>query len=102
MTERRSLIAGVKPITPPIDPKVEAAFVRGGKEPSEAGDLVAASTPMALIPRSPLSTRIRADYAKALKHASLDRQLKGIEPNTISDILEQALEPWLTKNGYLP
>jgi hypothetical protein len=51
--------------------------------------------------RSPLSTRLRTDYTKALKRASLDRQLKGVEPNTVCDILEQALEPWLKANGYL-
>ena len=57
--------------------------------------------PRRSIPRSPLSTRIRTDFAKALKRASLDRQLKGVEPNTLCDILEQALEPWLKSNGYL-
>jgi len=28
--------------------------------------------------------------------------LKGVEPNTLQDILEQAIEPWLKSNGYLP
>ena len=35
------------------------------------------------------------DFAKALKRASLERQLKGLEPNTLQDILEEAIEPWL-------
>ncbi|MBN8626907.1 MAG: hypothetical protein J0M17_15610 [Planctomycetes bacterium] len=100
MADRRSLVEGVKPPAPPIDPKIEQAFVRGqtargGDEPA----IPSATTPV--IARTPLSTRIRTDYSKALKHASLDRQLKGVEPNTISDILEQALEPWLKANGYL-
>ena len=62
----------------------------------------APSATRAMIPRSPFSTRIRADFAKALKRASLDRQLNGVEPNTVCDILEQALEPWLKANKYLP
>jgi hypothetical protein len=41
------------------------------------------------------------EYAAALKRASLQRQLEGIEPNTLQDILEQAIEPWLKNNGYL-
>ena len=51
--------------------------------------------------RVPISTRMRADFATALKRASLERQLSGIEPNTLQDILEQAVEPWLRSNGYL-
>lgn len=101
MAERRSLIEGVKPPAPPLDPQIEAAFVRGGKPSGAGAESAAPSATTPIIPRSPLSTRIRTDYSKALKYASLDRQLKAIEPNTISDILEQALEPWLKANGYL-
>jgi hypothetical protein len=32
----------------------------------------------------------------------LERQLGGIEPHSLTDILEQAVEPWLRTNGYLP
>lgn len=39
--------------------------------------------------------------AKALKRASLERQLQGVEPSRLQDILEEALEPWLKANGYL-
>ena len=53
------------------------------------------------INRVPLSTRMRADFAKALKRASLERQLEGVEPNTLQDILEEAAEPWLKSNGYI-
>jgi hypothetical protein len=55
----------------------------------------------AAIARAPLTTRVRADYAAALKRASLERQLKGVFPQTVQDILEAALEPWLRGNGYL-
>ncbi|OWK34901.1 hypothetical protein [Fimbriiglobus ruber] len=53
------------------------------------------------ISRVPLTTRIRSDYAAALKRASLERQLHGLEPSAILDILEDALEPWLKTRGYL-
>jgi len=54
-----------------------------------------------LVGRVPLTTRIRHDYATGLKRASLERQLAGVKPNTVQDILEQALEPWLKDHGYL-
>ena len=47
------------------------------------------------------STKVRSDYAAALKRASLERQLNGVYPNTLQDILEEALEPWLRSNGYV-
>ena len=50
----------------------------------------------------PISTRIRGDFAVALKKCSLERQLHGVQPNTLQDILEQAIEPWLKSNGYIP
>jgi hypothetical protein len=49
----------------------------------------------------PISTRIRSEYADALKRASLERQLNKVEPNTLQDILEQAIEPWLRSYGYI-
>jgi hypothetical protein len=92
MGERRSLIEGLK-TTPPVEAAKEKGFVYNRKpEP-----LTAAVT----LNRVPISTRVREDFAKALKRASLERQLKGIEPNTLQDILEEAIEPWLNTNGYL-
>ncbi len=41
-----------------------------------------------MIARAPLTTRVRADFAAALKRASLERQLKGVFPQTVQDILE--------------
>ena len=100
MAERRSLVEGVETPEPPLDPVKAKEFVFGAKARA-AGEAVVPSATTATIPRSPLSTRIRADFSKALKRASLDRQLKGVEPNTLCDILEQAIEPWLKANGYL-
>ncbi len=100
MTERRSLVQGVKPPSPAVDPNLEVNFVFG---PKARGGAEANAGPGAgpAIARSPLSTRIRSDLGVALKRASLERQLSGVEPNTLCDILEQAIEPWLKANGYL-
>lgn len=100
MGERRSLIEGIKPITPQVDPVRERAFVLGTDAATRANQTAAA--PIAPnIARTPLSTKMRTDYATALKRASLERQLNGVEPNTLQDILEQAIGPWLKANGYL-
>ena len=37
----------------------------------------------------------------ALKRASLQRQLAGVEPYYVQDIMEQALEQWLKEHGYV-
>lgn len=101
MAERRALIEGLKSPKSTVDPDVESDFVYGEKTRGVDNFAPAAAT-SPVVARSPLSTRIRTDYCKALKRASLDRQLRGIEPNSVCDILEQALEPWLRANGYLP
>jgi hypothetical protein len=93
MTERRSLIDAMKTTPAPIDPALEKDFVYRDKPQPTPQTLV--------IDRVPLSTRMRVDFAKALKKASLERQLDGIQPNTLIEILEQAVEPWLKSNGYI-
>jgi hypothetical protein len=104
MKDRRSLVDGLKQ-TPALDRKTEQDFVFQHKSPAaELPKSASPSTGPALASagaRSPLSTRIRSDYAEALKRASLQRQLEKVEPNTISEILEVALEAWLTSNGHL-
>lgn len=99
MSKRRSLVDGVKP-RKPSDPEKEAAFVfgdgRGPVVPATPGS-AAKGEPY----RLPLTTRLRADFVKGLKRAALERQLDGVEPNTVQEILEEALEPWLRTNGYL-
>ena len=99
MSERRKLVEGLKPLQPPADPHQENAFVYGEEATEEKAARQSASLNL---PRVPLSTRIRGDFAAALKRCSLERQLQKIEPNTLQDILEQAIEPWLKTNGYLP
>ena len=56
-------------------------------------------TPVGLIP---VTIRLRPELAGALKRASLERQLSGEETFTQQDLVEQALEPWLRQQGYLP
>lgn len=101
MAERRSLVEGLK-ATPSVDPKIEKEFVFGNKVSSQE---TIAESPKAMKPptvgRVALSTRMRADLAEALKRASLKRQLEKVEPNTLTEILEEAVEPWLKKHGYL-
>lgn len=113
MKERRSLVDGmVSQQDNRLDRSIEEQFVRSGQ--ATPADPVAAEqeqTPVQTPPanrqnastvsRLPLSTRVRADYATALKRASLERQLNGTTPNTLQDILEEALEPWLVANGYI-
>jgi len=100
--DRRPLTEGLKPATSPVDPQKEKEFVYGDKARKDTG---AGATPQSMPPnlnRVPISTRIRGDYASALKKCSLERQLHGVQPNTLQDILEQAIEPWLKSNGYIP
>lgn len=100
MGERRSLIDGITTAPPATPTAREQEFVYG--KTSQAPELTAVSSNSGDIPSTPFSTRIRADYAEALKRASLERQLKKLKPCTIRDILEVSLEPWLKANGYLP
>jgi hypothetical protein len=104
MAPRRKLAEGLK-----ADPAIEEEFVRTGKvkpsspaprpaEPAAPREVKGQEKPVG---RAPLTTRIRSDFSTALKRASLERQLDGVLPNTLQAILEEALEPWLRKHGYL-
>ncbi|AMV24009.1 hypothetical protein VT84_06410 [Gemmata sp. SH-PL17] len=97
MSERRPLIEGLKS-NPANDPVVEKQFVFGGRTEPVPPVERAVAAPV----RAPLTTRIRADYVAALKRASLTRQLDGQIPSSLQEILEEALEPWLTAHGYVP
>jgi hypothetical protein len=118
MAERRPLVEGLKGM-----PDLEEQFVYGKKkapaqrgtgEPQPVPPVVSVPPPQAAVPaepkkqplsnhgRVPFTTRVRQDIASALKRASLERQLAGVHPNTLQEILETALEPWLRENGYLP
>ena len=94
MADRRPLVEGLREAAG-TDRAAEAAFVFNRPRPGPAPKPAAP-------PRVPLTTRLRADYAAALKRASLERQLAGAEPSTVQDILEEAVGPWLAAHGYLP
>lgn len=98
MSERRTLIQGLKDTPSPIDADREKDFVFRGNKTGE-GTQTRAAKPST--PKAPLTTRIRADFATALKRASLERELAGIHPFTVQDILEEAIEPWLRQNKCL-
>ena len=111
MTERRSLIEGVKQSSKLTDKEKE--FIYGEKNrasSSSAAEPVsqAAATPAVaaspVLPnmtgRIPVTTRCRPEVASAIKRVSLQRQLAGVEPYTVQDIMEQALEQWLDLNKY--
>ncbi|MEM6468709.1 MAG: hypothetical protein AAF802_04015 [Planctomycetota bacterium] len=99
MSGRRSLVEGLNE-TPKVT-ELENDFVFGEKanetaEPSETSNAIAEPQIMPQYQgRVPLTTRCRPELASAIKRASLERQLKGIEPSSIQDIIEEALETWL-------
>jgi hypothetical protein len=103
MAERRPLGAGLK--VTDVNTDLERQFVYQEKGEPAPPKLPTADTreprgPTA-IARVPFTTRVRADYGAALKRASLERQLSNEFPNTVQDILDDALEPWLRSHGYI-
>jgi hypothetical protein len=110
MAERRSLMEGLKQISPKVDPVVAESIIVHGtpgsaarpkdrkafqptptREPQKT--TAAGVGPSGPISRAPLTTRSRSDFATALRRASLEHQLQGISLNSQQAILEQALEP---------
>lgn len=49
----------------------------------------------------PVMVRLKPEIASALKRASLERQLNGVETYTQQDIVEEALLPWLQAEGLI-
>ena len=110
--DRRPLIEGITN-EPEVDPKAAREFVYQNKpKPEETAPAPKAASPARLSAGSlnpaaqsalvPLTARIPAEKFQALKRASFERQLQGVEPNSMQDIVEEALTPWLRKHGYLP
>ena len=46
----------------------------------------------------PLSTRVPNGLHRKLKRTAFERQESGVEPNSIQDILVEAVDHWLTRN----
>jgi hypothetical protein len=93
--------------TKSVEPAIPlpAAVTEPQPEPAAASAASASEkshlTPLTGISRVPVGARVRTELATALKRASLERQLQGIEPNSLQDILEEAIDLWLRKYGYL-
>ena len=116
MKERRSLVDGLMQ-PDPAQQEREKAFVYGTPSVQEPQEVETSASTQAtsaepavqyeskVLPqiagRVPVTTRTRPEVATALKRASLTRQLNGIEPYYVQDIMEEALETWLRTNGYL-
>jgi hypothetical protein len=111
MATRRPLVEGLKPENT-VDRSLEEDFIYNGGPKSATATKPQPTTPAAESgagkgraesspARVPLTVRFRADYAAGLKRASLERQLQHVQPNTLQDILEEAVEPWLRQHGYL-
>lgn len=98
--ERRSLIDGLK-ATPEIDPKLEKDYVYRKPGGSNVQPVAANVANAGSVARVAISTRMRTDFAEALRRASLQRQLEKVEPNSLVGILEDAVEPWLREKGYI-
>lgn len=112
MKERRALVEGLQPSSELNQREKEFVYGKKEEEPPKASveesQTEKPATPINtdnILPqyrgRVPFTTRCRPELASALKRASLKRQLAGIEPNHIQDILEQAIENWLRANDQM-
>jgi len=130
MAERRALIEGLKNLDENIDPDLAEQFLyerkshQSAKKSAPASNAaprepevppavsplpqsvvaaaqVSAPSPLTGVGRVPVGARVRTELAAALKRASLERQLQGIQPNSVQEILEESLELWLLKHGHL-
>ncbi len=130
MAERRALIEGLKELDEDIDSDLAEKFINSGipRKPAKtsarapeatkyvtdetpaqpplpqsvvAAAHVSAPSPLTGVGRVPVGARVRTELAAALKRASLERQLQGIQPNSVQEILEESLELWLLKHGHL-
>lgn len=89
MVQRRTLVDGLSSKTPTSE---ERDFVFSGSHSSEKPK--PHPTPRK-VPRTPLTTRLRDDYAQSIKRVSLQRQIDGIEPSSVQAIIEEAVGAWL-------
>lgn len=107
MTKRRPLVEGLRTSHESLS-DTEKNFVFGEDQSVEAKKETLENAPQmnnSVLPkmtgRVPITTRARPEIGSALKRASLQRQLDGIEPSSMQDIMEAALENWLRGKGYI-
>ncbi len=110
---RRTLADGITAVTPPptpssasppahvagVDLAKQVEFLQGGASSTGVRAMRSAA---AVSAGATLNTRVHPDVSLALRRASLQRKLDGVEPSTLRGILEEAVMPWLRANGYLP
>ena len=49
----------------------------------------------------PVTTRFDPRTAEALRRAHLEQRIKGLEPSTMQEIIQLAVQAWLRENDYL-
>lgn len=96
MAERRKLVDAITSSAPTPQ---ERDFVFSGSHRAETP--VRHPTPRK-VARTPLTTRLRDDYAHAIKQASLKRQMDDAEPSSVHAIVEEAIGDWLRTHGHHP
>lgn len=95
------------PIDEPIDEPVEAEVGEGTKLVQPARRTrrprAAEAQQPTLLPHLlvPLTTRLHPDTAQALRRAYLEQKLRGQQPATQQEIVEEALHDWLRRHGFL-
>ena len=106
MSQRRPLLEGLKALPDVPDPAAAARFITGTGLPDDlpvtptplpAAESV--SVPLRGVGRVLLSVRVRPDLAAAFKRISLERQLAGVTPSALQDLVEDALGRWLADEG---
>lgn len=91
--QRRPLTAGIEQ-----DTSIKGKeFVFGDDSTAPTPASKPATSPV----KTPLTTRVRGDYVKALQRASLERKMNDEQLHTVQDIIEEALEQWLREHGCL-
>ena len=107
MKDRRPLSEGLKPPAPPVDLETARRFIHAEKLSAETGEggqpVAPKQSPSATqnLSRRPDQHANSRRLCRGFETCSLERQLNGTEPNTLQDILEEAIEPWLKNNGYI-
>lgn len=101
----RRFVKGDVPLAPPLAvSELGASAAAGGSQPPltlSTPRRRAKATGVLPVGLIPVTVRLRAELAGALKRASLERQLGGETVFTQQELVEAALEPWLRQHGYL-
>src|SRR3954468_8273108 len=93
----RTILAEVKEPSPEERLPAEQNDGRRSARPIRRGR----PTPLLPVGLIPVTVRLRPEVASALKRASLERQLAGIEIHTQQELVEEALLPWLRTEGVI-